>query len=145
MLIEFQHFVKNMRRARNLNPNDDLVSMPFNRKSMTVQTEETEIIHLRPEADAEVQTEQVSSEHPLSRFGGEYVELKDKGVDKSTQCFPEDPEIFVFDKDVRVILEKLVGATLQQCMGEVLEEEELSALTRQNRLVQIGARINMSL
>ena len=144
MHIGFQHFVKNMRRTRNLNPNDDLVSMPFNRKSMTVQTEETEIIHLRPEADAEVQTEQVS-EHPLSRFGGEYVELKDKGVDKSTQCFPEDPEIFVFDKDVRVILEKLVGATLQQCMGEVLEEEELSALTRQNRLVQIGARINMSL
>ena len=134
MLIGFQHFVKNMRRTRNLNPNDDLVSMPFNRKSMTVQTEETEIIQLRPEADAEVQTEQVS-EHPLSRFGGEYVELKDKGIDKSTQCFPEDPEIFVFDKDVKIILEKLVGTTLVQCMGEVLEEEEISALTRQNRQV----------
>ena len=49
------------------------------------------------------------------------------------QCFPEDPEIFVFDKDVKVILEKLVGTTLVQCMGEVLEEEEINAITRQNK------------
>ena len=59
-------------------------TMPFNRKSLFVQTEEQELIHLRPEQDAEVQTEQVI-ENPLNRFGGQYREVKERGVDKSTQ------------------------------------------------------------
>jgi hypothetical protein len=49
------------------------------------------------------------------------------------QVFPEDPDIFVFDKDVTDILERMVGTTLVQCMGEVLEEEEVSSITRQNK------------
>ena len=130
-----------MRKTRTMNPNDEhLVTMPFNRKSLTVQTEETEIIHLRPEADAEVQTDQIN-ENPLGRYGGQYREVKERGVDKSTQCSNEDPEIFVFDKDVRDILEKLVGTTLVQCMGEVLEEEEISAITRQNKHHKIKTNV----
>ena len=73
-----------------MNPNEDPMmmmstsTMPFNRKSLFVQTEEQELIHLRPEQDAEVQTEQVI-ENPLNRFGGQYREVKERGVDKSTQ------------------------------------------------------------
>ena len=63
------------------------------------------------------------------------------GVDKSTQVFPEDPEIFVFDKDVQEILEKLVGSTLVQCMSEVLEEEEISSITRQNKHHKVKTRV----
>ena len=73
-----------MRRTRTMNPNEDMMTMPFNRKSLFVQTEEQELIHLRPEQDAEVQTDQVI-ENPLNRFGGQYREVKERGVDKSTQ------------------------------------------------------------
>ena len=53
--------VRQMRRARLRTPNDDESSyLPINRKSLPVQTDETEIIELlRSEIDAEVQTESI--------------------------------------------------------------------------------------
>ena len=111
------------------------------RKSLQVQTDETDIIQLRPEVDAEVQTES-TDEMPLRRQASHYREILPlPGVDKSTQVFPEDPEIFVFDKDVQEILEKLVGSTLVQCMGEVLEEEEINSITRQNKHHKVKTRV----
>ena len=53
------------------------------------------------------------------------------GVDKSTQILPDDPDLFVFHEEVVVVLEALVGKTLEQSMMEVIEEEELAAITRQ--------------
>ena len=79
---------------------------------------------------------------PLRRQASHYREILPlPGVDKSTQVFPEDPEIFVFDKDVQEILEKLVGSTLVQCMGEVLEEEEINSITRQNKHHKVKTRV----
>ena len=39
--------------------------------------------------------------------------------------------MFSFNDEVIVVLEALVGKTLEQSMMEVLEEEELAAITRQ--------------
>ena len=41
------------------------------------------------------------------------------GVDKSTQILPDDPDLFVFDEEVVVVLEALVGKTLEQGLLEV--------------------------
>ena len=128
-----------MRRARIVTPNQDEVYIPINRKSLPVQTDETDIIELRPDVDAEVQTDHV---HEPARRQCSYVEAgPPMGIDKSTQVFPEDPDIFVFDKDVQEILEKLVGSTLVQCMGEVLEEEEINSITRQNKHHKVKTRV----
>ena len=138
--------VRQMRRARLRTPNDDESSyLPINRKSLPVQTDETEIIELlRSEIDAEVQTESIPETSGAVPPGGmSYKEIISApvGVDKSTQVFPEDPDIFVFDKDVQEILEKLIGSTLVQCMGEVLEEEEINSITRQNKHHKVKTRV----
>jgi hypothetical protein len=41
------------------------------------------------------------------------------GIDKSTQILPDDPDLFVFDEEVVVVLEALVGKTLEQGLLEV--------------------------
>ena len=145
--------MRNLRRARIATPghahDDSEPFIPFNRKSLQVQTDETDIIQLRPDVDVEVQTESIeeaSSQSLGSRDrrgqASHYREILPlPGVDKSTQVFPEDPEIFVFDKDVQEILEKLVGSTLVQCMGEVLEEEEINSITRQNKHHKVKTRV----
>ncbi len=66
-----------------------------------------------------------------SEESGSFHEAIAVGVDKSTQICPDDPEIFEFDKDVVEILEKIVGTIMVQSMGEVLEEEEVSSITKQ--------------
>ena len=140
--------VRQMRRARMRTPNEEESSyhIPINRKSLPVQTDETEIIELlRSEIDAEVQTESIAdtSGSGVPPGGMSYKEIISApvGVDKSTQVFPEDPDIFVFDKDVQEILEKLIGSTLVQCMGEVLEEEEINSITRQNKHHKVKTRV----
>ena len=143
--------MRNLRRARiATGPGDDSEPfIPFNRKSLQVQTDETDIIQLRPDVDVEVQTESIeeaSSQSLGSRDrrgqASHYREILPlPGVDKSTQVFPEDPEIFVFDKDVQEILEKLVGSTLVQCMGEVLKKEEINSITRQNKHHKVKTRV----
>ena len=138
--------VRQMRRARLRPPSEEESNyLPINRKSLPVQTDETEIIELlRSEIDAEVQTESIPETSGAVPPGGmSYKEIISApvGVDKSTQVFPEDPDIFVFDKDVQEILEKLIGSTLVQCMGEVLEEEEINSITRQNKHHKVKTRV----
>ena len=138
--------VRQMRRARLRTPNDDESSyIPINRKSLPVQTDETEIIELlRSEIDAEVQTDSIpETSASVPPRGMKYKEIisAPQGIVKSTQVFPEDPDIFVFDKDVQEILEKLIGSTLVQCMGEVLEEEEINSITRQNKHHKVKTRV----
>jgi hypothetical protein len=60
--------------------------MPYNRKSLTIQTEDTEVIELRPEVDVQVQTEQVNESPAHPGGGGTFKEATvSVGVDKSTQ------------------------------------------------------------
>jgi hypothetical protein len=132
-----------MRRAKFNQPQNEDVFMPMNRKSLPVQTEDTEFIELRSEVDAEVQTDGNIVQAEPQYTSSPYKEALSgpQGVDKSTQVFPEDPDIFVFDKDVQEILEKLVGSTLVQCMSEVLEEEEINSITRQNKHHKVKTRV----
>jgi len=53
------------------------------------------------------------------------------GADVSTQILPGD--LFDFDRDVKPILEVIVGKTMEQSMLEVMEEEELENLRDQQR------------
>ena len=48
-----------------------------------------------------------------------------------TCIFSDDPDLFSFNDEVIVVLEALVGKTLEQSMMEVLEDEALAAITRQ--------------
>ena len=58
------------------------------------------------------------------------------GVDKSTQILPDDPDLFVFDEEVVVVLEALVGKTLEQGLLEVrlVKNCDASMLPVQNAL-----------
>jgi len=53
------------------------------------------------------------------------------GHDKETQIFPNDPLLFLFDKEVVVVLEAIIGRTLEQSLVEVLQEEETALAGRQ--------------
>ncbi|XP_039294011.1 radial spoke head protein 3 homolog B [Nilaparvata lugens] len=60
------------------------------------------------------------------------------GTDVATQIMPG--ELFDFDVEVRPILEVLVGATLEQAIIEVLEEDQLASIrANQRRLREIKA------
>jgi len=56
------------------------------------------------------------------------------GADVSTQIMPGD--LFHFDKEVKPILEVIVGKTMEQSLLEVMEEEELENLRDQQRRFQ---------
>lgn len=104
------------------------------RKTTNIQTEKwlEEIKDRVPETDVGVQTDEVSisSPPPVPReaFGGGALT---PGCDKSTQILPDDPDLFVFDEEVVIVLEALVGKTLEQSLLEVIDEEELAAITQQ--------------
>ena len=89
-----------------------------------------------PEADAAVQTDTPPTiSRPVTPTKGRitYERAPDpvQNVDKSTQILPDDPDLFVFNDEVVAVLETLVGKTLEQSLLEVIEEEELAAITRQ--------------
>jgi radial spoke head protein 3 len=52
-----------------------------------------------------------------------------RGVSKKTLV--EDNEIFIFDEEVEPILSVLCGKTLELARMEVLEEEELKEMSKQ--------------
>jgi len=56
------------------------------------------------------------------------------GADVETQIMPGD--LFNFDREVKPILEVIVGKTMEQSMLEVMEEEELENLREQQRKFQ---------
>ncbi|XP_034384365.1 radial spoke head protein 3 homolog isoform X2 [Cyclopterus lumpus] len=53
------------------------------------------------------------------------------GKDVETQI--EEGELFDFNREVQPVLEVLVGKTIEQCLLEVMEEEELACLRAQQR------------
>ena len=109
------------------------------RQHQTIQTDLwlEEIKGRVPEADAAVQTDTPpASSRPITPTKGRVVTYERapdpiQNVDKSTQILPDDPDLFVFNDEVVAVLETLVGKTLEQSLLEVIEEEELAAITRQ--------------
>lgn len=96
------------------------------RMHMDIQTDDfLEELNDRPiEVDAETQT-QPFMDQPSSPL---FVPAK-TGQDMMTQIEPDD--LFDFDMEVEPILEVLVGKTLHVSMLELMQEEELEAIRRQ--------------
>lgn len=101
------------------------------RLHMNIQTEAyLEEIDNRPiEKDVETQTHFFIDRPPSPLF----IPSK-SGVDAETQILPD--ELFNFDIEVEPILEVLVGKTLQTAMLEVMQEEELEAIRRSQRMYE---------
>ena len=78
------------------------------------------------EADVDVQTDAFLDRPPSPLF----VPSK-TGVDVATQIFEGD--LFNFNIEVKPIIEVLVGKTIEQSLLEVMEEEELADLRKQQR------------
>lgn len=53
------------------------------------------------------------------------------GVDASTEIV--EGELFDFDAEVQPILETLIGRTLQQALTEVIHEEEIAELRKEQQ------------
>lgn len=98
------------------------------RKHIPVQTELylEELSDRVEEVDVDVQTDAFLDRPPSPMF----VPAK-TGVDVETQI--ADGDLFDFNIEVKPILEVLVGKTIEQSLLEVMEEEELAALRRQQR------------
>ena len=103
------------------------------RQHQTIQTDSwlEEIRGRVQESHIGVQTEPPIHYTPPETPRSRIIPQRPEGVDKSTQILPDDPDLFVFNEEVIVVLEALVGKTLEQSMMEVIEEEELAAITRQ--------------
>jgi hypothetical protein len=101
------------------------------RRHQPVQTELylEEITDRIEESEAVCQTDAWMDRPPTPLF----VPAK-TGADISTQILPGD--LFDFDRDVKPILEVIVGKTMEQSMLEVMEEEELENLRDQQRRFQ---------
>lgn len=103
----------------------------FTRSSVHVQTglfleELTEQIE---QDDFATQTDYFLDRPPTPMF----VPAK-TGVDIETQIYEND--LFDFELEVQPILEVLVGKTMEQALLEVMEEEELADLRRQQEVLQ---------
>ena len=98
------------------------------RKHIPVQTELylEELSDRVEEVDVDVQTDAFLDRPPSPLF----VPAK-TGVDIGTQIYEGD--LFNFDIEVKPILEVLVGKTIEQSLLEVMEEEELADLRKQQR------------
>lgn len=98
------------------------------RKHIPIQTELylEELSDRVEEVDVDVQTDAFLDRPPSPLF----IPAK-TGVDQSTQIL--EGELFDFDREVKPILEVLVGKTIEQSLLEVMEEEELAALRKQQR------------
>ena len=133
------HFVCIIRKDNKSNILGRIRDGADSRQHQTIQTDLwlEEIKGRVPEADAAVQTDTPpASSRPLTptkvqRVTYERAPDPIQNVDKSTQILPDDPDLFVFNDEVVAVLETLVGKTLEQSLLEVIEEEELAAITRQ--------------
>jgi hypothetical protein len=99
---------------------------------MDVQTEAylEELVDKIPESDAFTQTDAF-----LDRPSTPIFIPKSSGVDKTTQIL--DGELFDFMRESEPIVEILVGKTLEQAFLEIMEEDELANLRRQQVYYQI--------
>ncbi|KAJ8275348.1 hypothetical protein COCON_G00099730 [Conger conger] len=98
------------------------------RQHMDVQTELylEELSDRVEESNVECQTDAFLDKPPSPLF----IPAK-TGRDVATQI--EEGELFDFDLEVRPLLETLVGKTVEQSLLEVMEEEELASLRKQQR------------
>lgn len=98
------------------------------RKHIPVQTELylEELSDRVEEVDVDVQTDAFLDRPPSPMF----IPAK-TGIDVETQIFEGD--LFDFLVEVKPILEVLVGKTIEQSLVEVMEEEELAELRKQQR------------
>ena len=98
-----------------------------------MQTEKwlEEIKDRLPETDVAVQTDEVRPLTPPAMPREAQESAKDPGIDKSTQITADDPDLFVFDDEVVIVLEALVGKTLEQGLLEVIDEEETAHATKE--------------
>merc|ERR1712168_939799 len=101
------------------------------RQHATLQTELylEELADKVEETDAQAQTDAFLDRPSTPLF----VPAK-TGADVATQIMPG--ELFDFDLEVRPILEVLVGATCEQALNEVCEEEEIATLRAHQRRFQ---------
>ncbi|GMH66943.1 hypothetical protein TrLO_g8439 [Triparma laevis f. longispina] len=109
------------------------------RSHMDVQTENfLEELTDRPvESTVETQTEAFLDRPPSPLF----VPAKN-GVDVETQI--EGGDLFDFDLEVGPILDVLVGKTLEVSMLELMEEEELAAIRRQQEKFEMMRNAELS-
>ncbi|KAG5678961.1 hypothetical protein PVAND_008578 [Polypedilum vanderplanki] len=96
------------------------------RKHETIQTEKylEELFIRPPETEQSCQTDLFLQRPPTPLYVTARV-----GVDASTEI--EEGDLFDFDVEVQSILESLVGRSLQQALTEVIHEEEIAELKKQ--------------
>eukprot|EP00596_Hydrurales_sp_CCMP1899_P008821 CAMPEP_0119035260 /NCGR_PEP_ID=MMETSP1177-20130426/2198_1 /TAXON_ID=2985 /ORGANISM="Ochromonas sp, Strain CCMP1899" /LENGTH=351 /DNA_ID=CAMNT_0006993269 /DNA_START=178 /DNA_END=1233 /DNA_ORIENTATION=+ len=109
------------------------------RMHMDMQTEDflEELTDKPIEIDAETQT-QAFMDRPASPL---FVPAR-TGQDVVTQILPGD--LFDFDLEVEPILEVLVGKTLHVSMLELMQEEELEAIYRQQEEFELIRKIELA-
>ena len=109
------------------------------RMHMEMQTEDflEELTDKPVELDAETQT-QAFMDRPASPL---FVPTR-IGQDMVTQIMPGD--LFDFELEVEPILEVLVGKTLHVAMLELMQEEELDAIRRQQQEFELVRKIELA-
>lgn len=78
------------------------------------------------ENDADCQTDMYLFEIPMPIYAPNKT-----GVDVST--FIDDEDLFEFDTDVQPLIETLIGMTIDQAVLEVMHEEELAELRKEQQ------------
>lgn len=98
------------------------------RKHETIQTEKylEELLAKPLENDVDCQTDMYLYEIPMPNY-----EPNKTGVDAST-CIDDD-ELIEFDHEVQPLIETLIGMTIQQAVQEVMHEEELAELRKEQQ------------
>ncbi len=111
------------------------------RKNLKVQTEQwlEEIKDRTPEVDVGVQTEETGDTTAEAALPMPTEAEVPPGVDKATQIVPDDPDLFDFDVEVSIVLDAMVGKTVEQSLLEVIDEEETAALEGLKALCVAGA------
>mmetsp|Transcript_14314 Transcript_14314/g.21431 ORF Transcript_14314/g.21431 Transcript_14314/m.21431 type:complete len:372 (-) Transcript_14314:208-1323(-) len=109
------------------------------RVHMTIQTENflEDLTDKPAEVDAETQT-QAFMDRPVSPL---FVATK-TGIDEQTQIEPGD--LFDFDLEVEPILEVLVGKTIHVSMLELMQEEELENIRREQEQFEAVRNIELA-
>eukprot|EP00092_Neocalanus_flemingeri_P033005 GFUD01035897.1.p1 GENE.GFUD01035897.1~~GFUD01035897.1.p1 ORF type:complete len:251 (-),score=86.15 GFUD01035897.1:89-841(-) len=113
--------------SRRLVPGGIIPPVP-GRKHMDLQTEMwlEEIADRKEEKHVAVQATPQETFNEVSSPTSQVVASSGPREDKETQIYNNDPHLFVFDKEVEVVMEAILGRTLEQSMMEVMQEEEMA-------------------
>lgn len=129
-------------RNRNTGPGNNRATTPppvDGRKHMDIQTETflEELTDKAIEIDQETQT-QAFMDRPVSPL---FIATK-TGKDTSTQI--DHGDLFNFDLEVEPLLEVLVGKTIHVSMLELMQEEELEAIRREQEQFEAVRNIELA-